>query len=167
MRGDPGASLAGGGGTVPPAGGNAAGVRSRFAGPALALIAVAACAVVLAPSQASYAYGIGEDAIKASIPFPFEAGGKSLPPGTYRFGHRVGPFASVQFSSMDDKVRLSLLAVERPTRRRTPDVPAAGLVFDKIGDRHVLSEVWLPEKSGFRLRSTETPHDRVIVNANE
>jgi hypothetical protein len=145
--------------------------RSGFGAPTRrrrALLAVAACVgAIVAAGLPSSAYVIGEEAIFANVPFPFEAGSRSLPPGIYRLGHRVGPFASVMLSSRDGKVRVPLLALERPDRTHSPDAPAAGLVFDKIGDRHVLAEVWLTGLSGFRLRSTKPPPVQVTVGAIE
>ncbi len=133
-----------------------------------ARLAVAACAgALLVAGLPSSAYVIGEEAIFVNVQFPFEAGGRSLPPGTYRFGHRVGPFASVMLSSRDGKVRVPLLALTRPQRSHSPDAPVAGLVFDKIGDRYVLAEIWLHGLSGFRLRSAEPPPVRVTVGATE
>jgi len=133
-----------------------------------ALLAVVTCfGAVLATGPPSSAYVIGEEAILANVPFPFEAGSRSLPPGIYRLGHRVGPFASVMLSSPDGKVRVPLLALERPERTHSPGAPAAGIVFDKIGDRHVLAEVWLTGLSGFRLRTTKTHPVQVTVDAIE
>ncbi len=134
---------------------------------AAALAVAAGVGALLAAGVPSSAYVIGEEAIFANVPFPFEAAGRALPPGVYRLGHRVGPFASVMLSSRDGKVRVPLLALERPDRSHAPDAPAAGLVFDKFGERHVLAEVWLPGLSGFRLRTTETPPPQVTVGAIE
>jgi hypothetical protein len=121
----------------------------------------------LTASRPSPAFVVGEEAITVVVPFEFTIGDRSFPAGSYRVGHRVGPFQSLQLSSEDGKVRMPVLAVVRLPRRRTPDAPKASLVFDKVSDRLVLSEVWLPERDGFRLRSTKEKHERVIVGAKD
>jgi len=126
---------------------------------ALALLAFPVASLPVA------AYVIGEDAIIVEIPFPFSSGKLDFPAGTYRVGHRVSQFPSIQLDSLDGQTKVPLLAVVRLSRSRTANAREAALVFEKIGEKLHLLEVWLPSRDGFRMRSPKKEHEQVVVDA--
>jgi hypothetical protein len=82
----------------------------------------------------------------ASIPFDFNVGNKSFPPGEYRV-ERLNPQSdavALAFKSTDGKMSVTIL---------TRGVQAHGmeggarLVFNRYGDRYFLSQVWRPSDS--------------------
>ena len=144
-------------------GGSASGKRSE----ALVSAAAVCCVVFLMAPLPSAAYVIGDDALIADVPFEFTHDDQTYPPGTYLVVHRVNPFPSLRLESADKKKGSLLLAVGRIGRPPRLYPPRVSLVFDKIGDRHYLSEVWLPGRDGFRIRATKQEHERVTVDAKE
>jgi hypothetical protein len=123
------------------------------------------CLAFLIASFPALAYVIGEDAIIVEIPFPFSVGKQPFPAGTYRVGHRVSQFPSIQLDSLDGQTKVPLLAIVRMPRDRTADAREAALVFEKVGEKHFLLEVWLPGRDGFRMRSPKKGHEQVVLDA--
>jgi hypothetical protein len=37
------------------------------------------------------------------------------------------------------------------------------IVFDKLGNRYLLSEIWIPGKDGLCLLATNIPHQHAVV----
>ena len=60
-------------------------------------------------------------------------------------------------------------AAEAPvvTRLAQPAVPLVEpkIIFDKVGDKYIVSEVWLPGRDGFLLAGTKEPHTHHAVKA--
>jgi len=132
---------------------------------ALKTLAALLCLAFLTASLPAEAYVIGEDAIIVEIPFPFSSGKLDFPAGTYRVGHRVSQFPSVEIDSLDGRTKQPLLAVVRLSRDRTEKPREAALVFEKVGDKYYLLEVWLPSRDGFRMRSPKKENEQVVVDA--
>jgi hypothetical protein len=129
--------------------------------------AAVCCVVLLMAPLPSAAYVIGDDAIIAEVPFEFTCDDQSFAPGTYLVVHRVNPFPSLRLESSDGKAGLLLLATVRIGRPPGLSPPRASLVFDKVGENHFLTEVWLPGRDGYRIRSTKQEHERVVVDAKK
>jgi hypothetical protein len=53
------------------------------------------------------------------------------------------------------------------TRLAKPEVALVEpkVIFDKVGDKYTLSEVWLPGRDGFLLTGTKAPHTHHAVKA--
>ncbi len=128
------------------------------------VVAIVSCLVLLLSSLPSFPYGIGDEAVTAKVDFPFTAGDKQLPPGTYRFTHRVSEFPEIEVGTVDGKALVPILAVTRLARRGGGEATQGNLVFDKIGDKYYLAEVWLPALDGFLLRATKEKHEHVVVS---
>ena len=126
---------------------------------------VVGCLAVSIASPPSRAFNVGDVAIVAQVPFEFTVAEQSCPAGPYRLGHRVGSIPSIQFERVEGAKFPPLLAIARLARQRAGNAPKAGLVFEKIGDRYYLAEVWLPGLDGFRVRATDRKHERAIVDA--
>ena len=99
--------------------------------------------------------------VSAEITFPFAAGGKEMAAGKY----------SVDVAA-DFRLRLTGPAGERIFMpvitllgRHDKDADAE-LVFDKVGGKTLLSEVWMPGRDGYLLVATKAPHDHAVVGGS-
>jgi hypothetical protein len=120
-----------------------------------ALLMAAAMTVVGATSRAS-AQGL----LEANIPFTFTASGKAHHADRYDF----------RLSDDEQIVELSGPAksggfVPVMTRLAAPATPLTDgrLVFDKVGDTYILSEMWLPEQDGFLIHVAKERHTHHVV----
>jgi hypothetical protein len=107
-------------------------------------------------------YGQQSLTVKAKIEFPFTVEGKVLPAGQYEFVRdnlaatfrvqgegKIGALATI----------LTRLAGEMHT---TPQ--DAHLVFDKVGDTYLLSEIWFPTEDGYLLLATKGKHAHKVIS---
>jgi hypothetical protein len=81
-----------------------------------------------------------DEAITASIPFPFTVGNQTIAPGTYRFGLQSSPFL---LSVIDMKTGDTEIFSVHPEQQRTYEQHGL-LVFRKEEGSRILSEVHLP-----------------------
>lgn len=107
------------------------------------------------------AYGQALPVLRANVPFAFEAGGQSLPAGSYQFRLRNEDRSLLLSGGKSGDMRLPIIT-QLAGGSLFRD---AGLVFDTVGDRHVLSEVWIPGADGVLVSSTPNRHghERVIA----
>jgi hypothetical protein len=124
------------------------------------------CLSVLIAALPSHSGDPGGESITAKVPFPFTAGDRALPVGSYKIEGGATPSSALRISSADGKTTVPLLVVTRLARQHMGDAPKASLVFDVVGDRYFLSEVWLPGQDGFLTRVTEEKHTHAIVEVN-
>ncbi len=100
---------------------------------------------------------------KANIPFAFIAAGRTLPAGQYTFTYDTGVNAFRVVGSA--KGAEALMPIETRLAGAMHTTPAdSHIVFDKVGDKCFLSEVWIPGGDGFLLYMTKSPHEHAIVN---
>jgi len=93
--------------------------------------------------------------ISVEIPFGFLAGGKLLPAGTYRFTeNESGGALKVTNVKTDESVMV-------PIFTRIAPQSDAEVIFDKVGDKHHISEVYLPGVDGFLLKAAPARHTHV------
>jgi hypothetical protein len=86
--------------------------------------------------------------------FAFEVGGKVLPAGKYDIEQPTRElllFRPAKGPAVEAKV------VTRLAQPATPLVEPK-VVFDKVGDKYTVSEVWLPGKDGFLMANTPGAH---------
>jgi cytochrome c5 len=115
----------------------------RFA--ALSLFTVLAGAPVFAQT--------GQPLVRAEVPYEFTVGSKVLPAGTYTF--RVTDRGiQVQPASGQTLLAPILTRLGGPTEF----LQDGALVFDKMDNARVLSEVWMPGTDGVLLHSTPKGH---------
>lgn len=91
----------------------------------------------------------GADFLKADVPFTFQVGSKTLPPGSYEFTiHRNGQFVSVLGSTREKRSEAigNIITMLGPVSHGT--ATDSHLVFDKVGGRYILSELWEPKSEG-------------------
>jgi hypothetical protein len=101
--------------------------------------------------------------VKAQIPFEFTAAGKVFPAGQYDFTYNVlQKFVIVRGIEKGSESNARLVTLLAEQMHTTPN--DAHVVFDKIGDKRYLSEVWIPGMQGLSLLSTKEKHEHEIVN---
>lgn len=93
------------------------------------------------------AHGQAASRIEVNIPFEFSAGKATLKPGVYTIKRMSGNLLSLR--NTEDK---SAVVLNAPLTLSSNDPKAEErLVFNKDGDRYVLSQVWLTADTGRQL----------------
>lgn len=122
-----------------------------------AFIIIAAFVVAfVAGGAAAYA-----QTTNADIGFPFVAGGKDLAPGKYS----VEVTAAGQVSLTGPDRNRILLPIVTMLGRHDRDADPE-FVFDKVGGKLLLSEVWMPGRDGCLLLTTKESHDHVVMGGS-
>jgi hypothetical protein len=101
-------------------------------------------------------------AVKADVGFSFVAGGKVMPAGKYEIEvtAQTGPV----MLTGPDHTRV-MLPVITMLGRHDKDIDPE-LVFDKVGTKLELSEVWLPNQDGYLLLATKARHEHAVVGGS-
>jgi hypothetical protein len=100
--------------------------------------------------------------VEVNIPFEFSAGKATLKPGVYSIKRLSGNLLSLR--NTEDK---STVILNAPLTISSSDPKAEErLVFNKDGDRFVLSQVWLTADTGRQLfvESKGTKYERVELS---
>ena len=107
------------------------------------------------------AHGQTGTVLSANVPFGFEAGGTSLPAGTYQFKFQISEQSLVMSSDKAGEIKLHVIA-QLAGASLFKDT---GLVFDAFGGHHVLSEVWIPGEGGVLVSASpkQHPHEMVVA----
>ena len=72
----------------------------------------------------------------------------------------------VTLRSTDPKVAASAMIVITRLGRHDKDT-GTELIFDKVGDKFMLSEIWMPNQDGFLVLNTPVDHEhRVLGGSN-
>ena len=97
----------------------------------------------------------------AEIGFPFVAGGKDMAAGKYTV-EVASTNATVLFRGPTDVAYLPIItALGRHDLDKDPE-----FVFDKIGGKFMLSEIWVPGKDGYLVLATKSPHEHAVVGGS-
>jgi len=107
------------------------------------------------------AYGQAGTVLSANVPFAFEAGGTSLPAGTYQFKFRASDKTLVISGGKAGEMKLHAIA-QLAGASLFKDT---GLVFDAFEGNHVLSEVWIPGEGGVLVNASPKRHPHEVVVA--
>jgi hypothetical protein len=105
--------------------------------------------------------------MKANIPFSFEVGGRTLPPGMYEFSFdaladTVLVSGGVSGTSAMALVMTRLAAIPHPADEDHPHI-----VFDMVGDKYILSELWHPYDEGILVHATKGKHEHQIIHVTQ
>jgi hypothetical protein len=103
--------------------------------------------------------------VRASIPFQFTVGSKVLPAGPYDFG-RTDLDAAIQVAGVKGQQSSSVVVVTRLGGEIHTSPQDAHIVFDKVGDKYILSELWLPDMDGFLLNVTKDKHEHHSIKVS-
>jgi hypothetical protein len=107
--------------------------------------------------------GYGQlESIRATIDFPFIAAGKTLPAGQYEFSRDTRTLVIHVQGEGADAALVPVLTLLAGAIHTTPE--DAHIVFDKVGDTYILSELWLRGEDGFLLALTEGPHEHKVID---
>jgi len=107
-----------------------------------------------------------ERGVTVKIPFQFVAGEATLPPGDYRIERDVANPTVLRVLGPDGKNSGVVLFVVT----RLAPVGRSGYsscVFDKIGSKRYLSEVWMSGQDGFLVKSTKEKHEHAVIDSNQ
>lgn len=114
-----------------------------------------AMAFIVSPTTAS------AQLVSVNIDFPFVAAGKDMPAGTYFVevtGAEEGGRVIVRGSGHSSGPMSVITQLARHDKDAEPEI-----VFDKLGNRYLLSEIWIPGKDGLCLLATNIPHQHAVV----
>ena len=101
--------------------------------------------------------------VRAQIDFPFTVEGKVLPAGTYDF---IRDDTASVFRVTDGTKNEAVAPVQTRLASLMQGMPnAAEVVFDKIGDKYALAEIWIPGEDGYALTMTKAKHEHRFVKA--
>ncbi len=101
--------------------------------------------------------------IGAKIPFAFSVAGKVLPAGDYRFSDGPQPNAITVRSSDGKEAAIAMVQTRIAAGIHTSSADAH-VVFDRMNESYVLSELWMPGLDGYVLNAAEQAHEHVILN---
>ncbi len=107
-------------------------------------------------------YGQPQEMVKAKIDFSFKVEGKVLPPGQYEFAR--DPKAMEFRVQGEGKIAALVPILTRMAAEIHSTHQDAHLVFDVVGDTHLLSEIWIPGEDGYVLLVTKGPHTHKVIN---
>jgi hypothetical protein len=99
---------------------------------------------------------------KAKIEFAFVAGATAFPAGAYEFEAGGG---KVILRSNDPKGASAVLMVLTRLGRHDTD-QGTELVFDKVSDKMVLSEIWIDGQDGYLVLNTPAEHGHRVVGGS-
>ncbi len=123
------------------------------------LISVSILGLLLAASGSAQMV----QAVKAKIDFAFTAKGKVLPAGQYTLTYDA-PTDTIRVVGSAKGAEV-LMPVETRLAGAMHTTPAdSHVVFDKVGDKYFLSELWIPGNDGFLLYMTKGKHEHAVVN---
>jgi hypothetical protein len=100
--------------------------------------------------------------VRVHIPFSFAVNGAVLPAGEYEFLPGNGQ-EFIQILSLTNGPSAGTIVVTRLNASSYAAAHSCEVIFDKVGDAYTLSELWLPQTSGFQLYVTKEPHEKKVV----
>lgn len=101
---------------------------------------------------------------QATIPFSFEAGGRTLPEGTYWIQPVGGAMKGFKLTNL---TTLRSTFVATPIQTGQPASEKAKLVFSQAGDHAQLNEIWLAGATGLKTMQSGKSKEasaRVVVD---
>jgi hypothetical protein len=117
---------------------------------------------VLVMAGAAIAYAQAPVVLTVQVAYPFTMAGKELPAGKYTFEATNAGLVTMKGA---DGGSLSTLSVTSLGRHNSCDGDPE-LVFDKVGGKNVLSEVWFPNSDGFLLVATKEAHQHAVAGSS-
>ena len=104
---------------------------------------IAVAVSVIAILVAAVSYGQTQSTMgRVTIPFKYMVGKHELPAGTYEFLKAQGKEFALQLRGLDNNANVFVNILERLAETHPTEQHNARVVFDTVGDRKVLSELW-------------------------
>ncbi len=126
-------------------------------------LAVVALALVCVAGGSAYAQNIAT----VTTTFPFVVDNKVMPAGTYEFMVNTDPATDEGIITVVPP-KGTPLAMPVITRLAQHGVNTdMKVVFDKVGDKYVVSELWFPTEDGFLVKNTKEKHTHEIVKGEK
>lgn len=118
-------------------------------------------AAVLALLFGTFAYGQAGNTLRVKVPFDFTVGKDVLPAGEYIVTESDSGVITV--TSVTDRKKAVVVNVITRLAMVGTAKDDARVVFDKVNDKNVLSEIWLPDKDGFLIHAERQKHTHQTV----
>ncbi len=99
--------------------------------------------------------------LKAKIDFPFSVGTKTYPAGTYTF---IKEDPANVFRMTGEKMEAVAPVLTR-IASMMPNMDA--VVFDVVGDKYILAEIWIPGDDGYVVAMTKVKHEHKVVQSTK
>jgi hypothetical protein len=106
-------------------------------------------------------YEPGQERIRVNIPFEFTVSGKVLPAGNYSF---IPSNDGMTVKVVGQKHSAVAVVLTRLAAGIHTSPENSHIIIDKIGDKHFLSEIWIPGVDAFVLNATKEQHTHQILN---
>jgi hypothetical protein len=127
------------------------------------VVAAAVLAVLALTGSTTFAQTSAQRSAVVKVDFPFVVNGGDLPAGSYLFQIDKD---QVLVRSQTGPGKGAIINVLTRLGRHDKDAEPE-IVFDKVGGKFLLSEVWLAGEDGYLLLSTKEQHDhRVLGGSN-
>ena len=107
-------------------------------------------------------YAQAQVMVTGKIAFPFTVGAKTLPPGQYDFVRDASASVIRVVSGNKNMALATIITRLAGAIHTTPK--DSHIVFDKVGDTYMLSEIWVPGQDGYMLLSTKGQHEHAVVD---
>ncbi len=102
-----------------------------------------------------------QNAVTAVIDFTVVAGGKEMAPGKYIIDAPMDGPVVLRGAAGSSGLMPVVTTLGRHDLDKDPE-----LVFDKVGGKMLLSEVWLPGEDGLLVLATKGPHEHAVVGGS-
>jgi hypothetical protein len=100
--------------------------------------------------------------ITVDVPFEFSAGSTTLPSGQCSFVRSTDNRTITITSSSGSSAVVPVITRISKAIHTTPK--DAHVVFDKVGEKNFVSEVWIPGIDGFALATTKESHEHRVLD---
>jgi hypothetical protein len=117
---------------------------------------MAVVGLVLAGTQAQARQISDDTPIIADIGFAFTIGDKVMPAGKYEV--EVPEGGLVVFRPLKAKGVATVRVITRLGQSGHAPEDDPRIVFDKVGDKYIASEVWMPYSDGYLIAGSREPH---------
>jgi hypothetical protein len=105
-----------------------------------------------------------EAMVRVNVPFEFMVGKTVLPAGQYSI-IRTPEDLAIRIVGEGKAAAAEVTVVTRLAGGIHITPKDAHIVFDKIGDTCILSELWIPGTDGFLLYVTKGKHEHKVINS--
>jgi hypothetical protein len=125
-------------------------------------IVAAVLAVLAWTGGTAFAQATAANSAVMKVDFPFVVKGEAMPAGTYLFQIDKDQLLVRSQTGPGKGAMLGVLTrLGRHDRDADPEI-----VFDKLGGKFLLSEVWLPGQDGYLLLTTKEQHEHAVLGGS-
>jgi hypothetical protein len=103
--------------------------------------------------------------VNMTVDHPFIVSGKTLPAGDYAITYDSGSHVFSIMGSTNKADAIAVVEVRLSVPKENLNPTESRLVFTVVGDKFVLSEIWLPDQNGFLVGAERLAHTRNVTKA--